>query len=159
MRTHRLLAGALILMGAAATVLALPWTHGMVAGPAVQPQTLALVPPANTLAIGRPRVMPPFEAAERLTNPREASAEVLAEGGALFAIYCAVCHGAGAGGDGVIAPHFPRMPDLTLDHVKQFPDGYLYSLIGRGGARMPGYAESLSRSERWALVHYVRSLR
>jgi mono/diheme cytochrome c family protein len=158
MRFHRTLLAACLFAAGTATLFALPWTHQMVDGPAIRPQMLMLAPPENTLAVGRSRVMATFEAAERLTNPLEASPDVLQQGAALFAIYCAVCHGPDAHGDGPLASRFPRMPDLTLDGVRAFEDGYIYSVIGRGGVRMPAYAESLSRVERWAIVHHLRSL-
>ena len=34
---------------------------------------------------------------------------------------------------------------------------YMYSIIREGGYRMPGHADALSRTERWMLVHYLRS--
>jgi mono/diheme cytochrome c family protein len=158
MRARRTWLAVCILAGGTAALFALPWTHQMINGPVVRPQMLMLAPPDNTLAVGRTRVLPPFEAAERLANPRDAAPDVLQEGAALFGIYCAVCHGPDAHGDGPLASRFPRMPDLTLENVRSFEDGYIYSVIGRGGVRMPGYAESLSRLERWAIVHHLRAL-
>jgi mono/diheme cytochrome c family protein len=143
----------------AVTVLALPWTNDMARGRGVAPQTMTLLPPANTLAIGHQRIMDRIEADGRLKNPIAASPEVLKQGRALFDTYCAVCHGADGGGEGPVAKHFSGVPNLSSTAIQTYSDGLIYSIIREGGFNMPGYAETLSPSERWALVHMVRTFR
>ena len=129
-------------------------TRGSAAGPYEHP----LLPPAGTLAVDGPPAADRPAALNRLANPRPASAAVLAEGAALFRIYCAICHGADGGGDSVLAEYLPRLPDLRSPVVGRRPDGRLYGVILRGGFRMPAYGDALSANERWAVVHHMRTL-
>jgi mono/diheme cytochrome c family protein len=82
----------------------------------------------------------------------------MSEGAELFRIYCAICHGADGAGEGQVSEYFRRIPDLTALYVRQYPDGRLYTVIRAGRSNMPGYAESLGVDERWAIVHYIRTL-
>ena len=162
MRTSKALASVLAAAAIAAgavTALALPWTNDMARGRAVAPQKMPLLPPTNTLAIGHLRVMDRIDADGRLKNPVAASPEVLKQGRALFDTYCAVCHGAGGGGDGPVGKYFSGIPNLSATAIQTYSDGLIYSIIREGGFSMPGYAETLSPSERWALVHMVRTFR
>ena len=158
MRTRKALASVALVAGAA-TVWALPWSGDMERGRAVRPQTLMLAPPPNTLAVGHPPVMDRADANERLTNPLAASPEVLKQGRALFDMACATCHGADGHSVGPVGKYFQTVPDLSEPSIQAYSDGWLYSVIREGGFNMPGYAETLSPSERWALVHFVRTLR
>jgi mono/diheme cytochrome c family protein len=149
----------LVLLAAAVTVLALPWSQDMVRGRAVMPQTQMLTPPANTIAVGRARVLDRVDAEDKLNNPLTASSAVVDEGRALFQTYCAVCHGADGRAPGPVGKLFPMVADLSSPQIQEYPDGALYSIIREGGFKMPGYAEALSQHERWAVVHFVRSLK
>lgn len=83
---------------------------------------------------------------------------------------CFKCHGEGGRGDG------PSAAELTDDweipiRVRDFTDGtykggpsdrdlYLRFTTGMTGSPMPAYSDDkMSPAERWALVHYVQSLR
>jgi mono/diheme cytochrome c family protein len=142
-----------------ATVLALPWSQDMVRGRAVMPQTQMLTPPANTIAVGGSRILDRVDAEDKLTNPLTALPEVVEEGRALFQTYCAVCHGPDGRAPGRVGKLFPMVADLSSPQIQEYPDGALYSVIREGGFKMPGYAEALSQHERWAVVHFVRTLR
>lgn len=131
----------------------------MVRSRAVEPQTSMLAPPLNTLAVNHPRIMDRVDASEQLTNPLTASPDVLKQGRALFDTYCAVCHGADGGGTGPVGQFFRGIPELSAEPIQTYPDGMIYSIIREGGFEMPGYAETMSVPERWALVHFVRTLR
>ncbi len=126
-------------------------------GAAVGPHT-PQAPPAGVLAVGAPAVLAPDAARAQLRNPRPAAPDVLAEGAELYGIYCLPCHGALGTGDGPLAAHFPRMPDLRGPRVGRAADGRLYTVVRRGGFRMPAYADVLSAAERWAVVTYLRTL-
>jgi len=167
MRAHKILLALVILFAAAVTVLALPWSQDMVRSRAVLPQTQVLAPPPNTLAVGHPRILDRVDAEEQLTNPLSASPDVLPDllpdvlkdGRALFETYCAVCHGADGRSAGPVGKYFPMVADLSAPQIQEYPDGLMYSIIREGGFKMPGYAETLSARERWAVVLFVRSLR
>ena len=153
------LVACLSIAAGAAAVGALPWSQDMVRGRAVEPQTLMYVPPPNTLAINHPRIMDRVDADERLTNPLVASPELLRQGRMLFDTYCTVCHGADGRTPGPVGKDFRVIPDLSTPAIQAYSDGLLYSVIREGGFEMPGYAETLSPSERWTLVHFVRTFR
>lgn len=159
-RLARIAGLAALVIGATGIVLAFPWTRDMVRSRAVLPQIKPLPPPENTLAVGRERILlDRLEAEEKLTNPLPASAEIVEQGRQLFEIYCVVCHGMDGRTGGPVGQHFRRVPDLTAPRIQNQADGLLYSIIREGGYAMPAYAESLGRTERWAVVHYLRTLR
>ena len=135
------------------------WVRNMWTGPAVLPYEAAARPlPERTMAIDGHRLLNRREARLALTNPLEPTPEVLAEGAALYDTYCALCHGGAGAGDGQLADRYRRMPDLTLPHVLNYPDGFVYSIIREGGRNMPRFADALNIDERWALVHHLRTL-
>jgi mono/diheme cytochrome c family protein len=117
------------------------------------------VPPANTLAVGHPRILDRVDAEELLMNPLEATPAVVEQGRTLFETYCVICHGRDGRGGGRLGKYFMKVPDLSIAEIQAYPDGLLYSVIREGGFNMPGYAESLGAQERWAVVHFIRSLR
>lgn len=115
-------------------------------------------PPDGVLAVGAPAILDRAAARARLRNPRPATPDVLAEGAELYGSYCLLCHGVLGAGDGPLAAHFPRMPDLRGPRVGRLADGDLYTIVRQGGFRMPAYADVLSADERWAVVTYLRTL-
>ncbi len=135
------------------------WIRNMWTGPSVLPhETETYTPPEHAMAVDGQRLLNRREARLALTNPLKATPDVIAEGAGLYAIYCALCHGGTGGGDGQLADRYPRMPDLTQRYVLNYPDGFVYSIIREGGRNMPRFADALSIDERWALVHYLRTL-
>jgi mono/diheme cytochrome c family protein len=114
--------------------------------------------PAGIVPRERGELVVTREAYASRKNPVAASAASVARGGALFAIYCTPCHGAGGKGDGPVTPRFIPPPDLTSPQVQGRPDGHMAYYIGYGGAIMPAYGEAISVTERWDLVNFVRSL-
>lgn len=88
------------------------------------------------------------------------------DGAALYARYCAACHGATGGGDGPNARHLPTRPTVHADsaYMSTRPDDTLYDGIAAGGYIlgrshfMPPFGETLTRAEIRALVRHLRSL-
>lgn len=127
--------------------------------PSIKPQEQPLEPPPGSVPVqGRERRMDRMEAAQRLTNPRQPTPASVENGGRLFQIYCALCHGPEGKGNGPIAAKFVPPPDITLEFFRQRTDGFLYGTIRDGGAIMPSQGEGLSQEERWDIVNYLRSL-
>ncbi|MBN1373584.1 MAG: c-type cytochrome [Anaerolineaceae bacterium] len=80
------------------------------------------------------------------------TAEEMAAGQAVYAAKCVECHGMDGRGDG-------QAPDLTdQQRMSQLSAQELEAVLAAGQGSMPGFAETLSESERWAAVSYVRSL-
>ena len=93
----------------------------------------------------------------------------VAKGAAVYVKYnCSQCHGAGGQGDGpsahelkddwgnLIVPY-----DLTKGHVKcgnESTDIYRVFMAGLSGTPMPTFADSLSATDAWDLVHFIQSL-
>jgi mono/diheme cytochrome c family protein len=148
----------LALLLAGGSVSAFPWIRDMWVGPVILPQLRPMTPPENVLAIDGQQAMNRIDSRDKLHNPLPASRTILAQGAELYGIYCAPCHGVDALGDGAVAEHFRRMPDLTAANVQGYADGWLYSIVREGGFNMPPFAASLSVNERWAVVHHLRTL-
>ncbi len=88
------------------------------------------------------------------------------DGAALYARWCAACHGPTGKGDGPNASALPVTPAAHADAaaMSQRPDDSLYDTIAGGGAimnrsaRMPAFGETLSPAEIRALVAHIRTL-
>ena len=124
------------------------------------------MPPENTVARNR---MPypyhlDYQAAERnLKNPYtgENTPEILSRGKKYFNIYCSVCHGERAQGDGPVAEKMivVRPPSLVTEQAKGYSDGRLFHIITDGQGLMSGYAPQISdENDRWAIINYLRTL-
>ena len=88
-----------------------------------------------------------------------ASSGSAAEGRELYAKNCYSCHGEAGRGDGPSGLFLKQKPsDLGSAPVRKMSDDELYSRITEGKQPMPGFGKKLTDEERWALVHYVRSL-
>lgn len=139
--------------------LSIPPTTEMANQPSLKPQERPFLPPPQSVPThGRERKLDILEAAE-LKNPVETTRASVENGKQLFQIYCVVCHGAEAKGNGPIAKKLITPPgDLTQTSTAEQPDGYLYTMIREGSDVMPGHAEGLSIQERWDIVNYLRHL-
>lgn len=72
---------------------------------------------------------------------------------------CNACHGDSGRGDGPGAAALtPKPADWTSAKVQQQTDGCLFWKITTGRGAMPPWA-SLSETERWQIVHYIRTLK
>jgi S-disulfanyl-L-cysteine oxidoreductase SoxD len=137
-----------------------PWRHDMVDAPS-QPGAAAPRPAVpQALPIGA--ALPPAPTvADALRNPFPTATP--SHGRALYAVYCAPCHGLSGTGDGPVARYYVPVGDLTKDDVQRHTDGWLYGVIvngviENGTAKMPRYAHELSLVERWEVVHFLRQL-
>jgi cytochrome c len=75
-----------------------------------------------------------------------------------FEIVCAACHGLLGDGNSVVSEKMALAPPPSLHAFTDRPDGFFYEVIAEGYGLMPSYAAQISRSERWAIVAYVRAL-
>lgn len=98
------------------------------------------------------------KAARENLNPLPRTASVLARGQHIFNTYCIVCHGAQGMGDGSVVPPYPKPPSLHSDKVRGWKDGDIYHVITMGQNIMPSYARQIMPDDRWAVIHYVRTL-
>ena len=99
------------------------------------------------------------------TAPRPDSTQAGATA-ALYARFCAPCHGVRGGGDGYNARNLPVRPAPHADetYMSTRSDDALFDAIYAGGYmmkrsnRMPPFGWTLTRQQIWGLVRYLRSL-
>lgn len=100
----------------------------------------------------------PDSVVKLLSNPLPLSKETIELGKKQYDIYCSPCHGFYGQGDSRLRGQFPNPPTLHSEKVMKWPDGNIYNVMTNGQNVMPGYAKSISRNDRWAIVHYLRVL-
>jgi mono/diheme cytochrome c family protein len=100
----------------------------------------------------------PAVAAAKLVNPLAMDEETIKEGRKLYNINCSMCHGYFGDGDDRLNGNFPAAPSLHNSKIKSSSDGLIYHIITDGQGTMPKYDKQLTRSERWTVVNFVRSL-
>jgi mono/diheme cytochrome c family protein len=95
-----------------------------------------------------------------LVNPVPAAdAAAVERGRAVFASFCAVCHGAGGNGDGPVTRRgVPPPPSLFGENAMGMSDGRMYHIITSGQGNMAAYASQVERLDRWRIIRYIRSL-
>ena len=93
------------------------------------------------------------------TNAVPAGADVVARGRQVAQLNCVACHGTGGKGDGAAAAALnPKPADWTSPAVQSELDGEIFWKISTGRGAMPPW-KHLPETERWAIVHYIRSLK
>ncbi len=98
--------------------------------------------------------------AKAVPNPVEATPEALAAGADLYKKHCLMCHGEAGKGDGQAAKYLkPPVADITAPGAKdRMSDGEIFYKISNGKKPMPPMNRKLSETERWQVVHHVRTL-
>lgn len=103
-----------------------------------------------------------MKASDELMNPFPISDAEMKDVKELYDIYCGICHGTKADGDGYLAREGTKYPvqpaNLLLDQFVTMTNGQFYFTIMYGKNLMGGYADKLSYPERWQVIHYIRSL-
>jgi mono/diheme cytochrome c family protein len=100
----------------------------------------------------------PAAAANR-PNPVPANANTIALGQKLYLANCFTCHGAEGKGDGPGAAALEKKPANLSQRIKSTgeSDGELFWKISEGRAPMVTWKASLSETQRWELVNYLRA--
>ncbi len=101
-----------------------------------------------------------------LREPSPPASHGPADPAALYASYCAVCHGPGGKGDGPGAEIVrQKMPDFSNPAAMQrVDDAFLFTIIQKGSSQlgrsnaMPAWGMKLTDDEIRALVRYLRGL-
>ena len=93
-----------------------------------------------------------------LVNPIDSTTEVVAEGKALYSIYCIACHGEKGQGDGLVGKVFLGVPAYNLGRVKELPEGQIFHTITHGRGRMMAHSSQVSVDERWKITRYIQVL-
>jgi mono/diheme cytochrome c family protein len=91
--------------------------------------------------------------------PIEVNEKLLARGQQRFNINCAICHGAGAAGDGIIKRYgLVTIATLQDERIRTQPDGQIFATITNGRGTMGAYGPQIAVEDRWAIVAYLRVL-
>jgi mono/diheme cytochrome c family protein len=110
-------------------------------------------------AFSQSRKFPSPPSANSIVNPVKGNGEATLEGKKIYTLYCATCHGSKGKGDGIAAPGLSRPPaDHTSDFVQKQTDGALFWIITEGNNPMPTYKTTLTETQRWQVVNYIRTL-
>lgn len=97
--------------------------------------------------------------AREVKNPVPATAKNIAAGKQLYAENCLMCHGAKGEGDGVAAQALNVKPANFTDKkmMSSETDGVLFWKMSNGNGPMPAWKGTLSDTQRWQLVDYIRT--
>ena len=100
----------------------------------------------------------PAAAANR-PNPLAGNANALAAGAKLYVSNCLTCHGASGKGDGPGAAALEKRPADLGARIRATgeKDGELFWKISEGRAPMVTWKTSLSETQRWELVNYIKT--
>jgi mono/diheme cytochrome c family protein len=96
---------------------------------------------------------------EALRNPLAFNKDSVERGKTGYGYYCVMCHGSKADGDGTVGQSFYPLPtDLKSLYVQRQTDGRIFYTITFGLKRQPALGFMISEADRWAIIHYLRSL-
>ena len=87
--------------------------------------------------------------------------EEMKEGGRLFNIYCAICHGPNMDGQGPLyaSGKFAAMPANFKDaKYLHMPVGQMYAAIKYGMNMMGSYASQIDTKQRWMVIAYIKKM-
>jgi mono/diheme cytochrome c family protein len=104
----------------------------------------------------------PIPVSTEQANPIAPDSESVAAGQTLFIANCASCHGPTGKGDGPVGltlnPHPADLSQHAIPGVHT--DAQLYEWITNGfpGSAMPAWKATLSDTDRWNLVNFIRTL-
>jgi mono/diheme cytochrome c family protein len=89
----------------------------------------------------------------------QVTADVLKRGASRYAIFCAPCHDASGGGNGMVVQRGMKQPvSFHVDRLKDSPAGYYFDVITNGFGAMYDYSDRIKVEDRWAIAAYIRVL-
>ena len=94
-----------------------------------------------------------------LVNPLPHTPETVARGRAVYDIACLMCHGPRADGNGTVGQSFHPLPTNLRDpKVQTQLDGQIFYRVSFGFERQPPLYYTVAEEDRWAVIHFIRSL-
>jgi len=97
---------------------------------------------------------------KNLKNPLPYTPETVAQGKLAYSYFCIHCHGPKADGKGTVGQSFAPLPsNLAAGDVQEQSDGELFAKILLGFGRHPMLYTTVSETDTWAVVNYIRTLK
>lgn len=113
----------------------------------------------NDMPFTTPDTPEGYEQSAGLKSPYPQTEEIIAQGTKIYADFCAQCHGAKGLGDGpVVTVGGHPAPPAYDAALKDLPEGKMFYSITYGKGLMGAHASQLSKSDRWKVVAYVKTL-
>lgn len=92
-------------------------------------------------------------------NPVADTVTSVAAGRAIYQANCAACHGVSGQGGGLLAGTTAVTPPSLTAHLSGHSDGDLFYWISNGlPGGMPAWSSTISETDRWNVVNYLRSI-
>jgi mono/diheme cytochrome c family protein len=92
-------------------------------------------------------------------NTVPVTAETLARGKNRYETMCTPCHNHDGQGNGLVVQRgFANPPSLVRPDAIAYTDGRIFHVISAGQNIMSSYADKLSETDRWCVVHYIRAM-
>lgn len=105
----------------------------------------------------------PWKAAEsavNIENPIKDDKSSIEKGKKIFNNLCWSCHGKDGKGTGPASSSLkPKPADFTSDIIQKQVDGELFYKISEGRGNMAAYKNSLTTTQRWQLVNFIRTFK
>ena len=119
--------------------------------------------PPDAVPVSGGRAVYSYDEAGAQPNPIVRSPETLQHASDIYAVNCAMCHGAAGDGRGPMAQYFTRAgtvppADLTAAPTRGRADGQLAWIVTYGLGNMPAFRALLSEADTWSAVLYIREL-
>ncbi|MGB4972348.1 MAG: cytochrome c, partial [Cyclobacteriaceae bacterium] len=103
-----------------------------------------------------------------IKNPLDSTAAMIAEGKALYTVYCNHCHGAKGDGDGKVATGVTvdgvdkglvgGVANLHGDAYLNITEGHIFHVITWGRNLMQPHGSQIGPEDRWKIAKYVKTL-
>lgn len=97
--------------------------------------------------------------ADNFRNPLDSTAAIIAQGKALYTVYCNHCHGPQGKGDGPVAEKYAGVANLTGDALRGISEGHIFHVITHGKGLMWAHGSQVSPEDRWKIAKYVKTLK
>ena len=102
--------------------------------------------------------------AQQVTNPLPVlNAVQMKEAERIYLVNCGICHGTALDGNGPLYKGgegpFSAAPAKLVGNPKyeNMPEGQMFYSVTYGKGQMGSYASQLSTTQRWMIIHYVKS--
>ncbi len=109
-----------------------------------------------------------LEYASTIKNPLDSTAAIIADGKALYAVYCNHCHGPKGEGDGKVATGVKvdgvdkgmvaGVANLQGNAYLNMTEGHIFHVITWGRNLMQPHGSQISPEDRWKIAKYVKTL-